>query len=230
VAVNISATAFQSDTLVATVRAALRDSGANPKHLQLEITEHALITDLNVASGKLNALRDMGVRIALDDFGAGYSSMSYLQHLPLDVLKVDRTVVREIDANRNGRRAENLENQGNPSSIVSGFGARCHALLALTTPGSEDRESFSASTCISSSASIISASGICDQRRSCSRRAPSHVVRFQSMSLGWDLSFGIVVPPCTQLFNIRPVLRSIGLFLHPDQRRKGDETDQQFVM
>jgi len=101
VAVNISATAFQSDTLVATVSAALRDSGANPNHLQLEITEHALITDLNVASGKLNALRDMGVRIALDDFGVGYSSMSYLQQLPLDILKVDRTFVREIGANRN---------------------------------------------------------------------------------------------------------------------------------
>jgi diguanylate cyclase (GGDEF)-like protein len=101
IAVNISAPAFQSDSLVATVHAALQDSGANPRHLQLEITEHALITDLNVASAKLKALRDMGVRIALDDFGAGYSSMSYLQHLPLDVLKVDHTFVREIEANRN---------------------------------------------------------------------------------------------------------------------------------
>lgn len=101
VAVNVSATAFQSDSLVATVREVLQHSGVNPRHLELEITEHALITDINVACAKLQALRDLGLRIALDDFGTGYSSMNYLQHLPLDTLKVDRTFVREIEANCN---------------------------------------------------------------------------------------------------------------------------------
>lgn len=101
VAVNISATAFQSDALVPTVREVLRDTGVDPAQLELEITEHALISDLSVAREKLQALRDAGLRIALDDFGTGYSSLNYLRHLPLDTLKVDRTFVREIEANRN---------------------------------------------------------------------------------------------------------------------------------
>jgi diguanylate cyclase (GGDEF)-like protein len=101
VAVNVSATAFQSDSLVPMVREVLQSSGADPTHLELEITEHALITDMNVAGSKLQALRDQGLRIALDDFGTGYSSMNYLRYLPLDTLKVDRTFVREIEANPN---------------------------------------------------------------------------------------------------------------------------------
>jgi len=101
VAVNISATAFQSDSLLPTVREVLRATGADPTQLELEITEHALISDMNVACAKLQALRDEGLRIALDDFGTGYSSMNYLRHLPLDTLKVDRTFVGEIEANRN---------------------------------------------------------------------------------------------------------------------------------
>lgn len=100
VAVNISASAFQSDSLVDAVLETLRQTGAHPQHLELEITEHALITDMSVVCAKLRALRDAGLRIALDDFGTGYSSMSYLQHLPLDTLKVDRAFVREIEANR----------------------------------------------------------------------------------------------------------------------------------
>jgi diguanylate cyclase (GGDEF)-like protein len=101
IAVNISAGAFQSDALVANVREALRRTGAKAEHLELEITEHALITDLNVAIGKLKAVRDLGVSIALDDFGTGYSSMGYLRRLPLDVLKVDQSFVREIEADKN---------------------------------------------------------------------------------------------------------------------------------
>jgi EAL domain-containing protein (putative c-di-GMP-specific phosphodiesterase class I) len=83
------------------VRAVLKRTGADPRHLELEITEHALIADMNVAAAKLGALRELGLRIALDDFGTGYSSMSYLRHLPLDVLKVDHSFVREIEVNRN---------------------------------------------------------------------------------------------------------------------------------
>lgn len=100
IAVNLSATAFQNDALVSLVGAALRRSGASAEHLELEITEHALITDMSVAIHKLRTLRDMGVRIALDDFGTGYSSMGYLRRLPLDVLKVDQTFVRDIETDR----------------------------------------------------------------------------------------------------------------------------------
>jgi len=101
IAVNVSASAFHSDSLIDDVRAALQRSGASGSQLELEITEHALIADLHQAAGRLKALRDMGLRIALDDFGTGYSSMSYLRYLPLDVLKVDRTFVRDIETSRN---------------------------------------------------------------------------------------------------------------------------------
>ncbi|MDR3417928.1 MAG: EAL domain-containing protein [Nevskia sp.] len=101
IAVNLSASAFQSDFLVANVRSALQRTGAQARHLELEITEHALITDLTVAISKLQALRDLGVRIALDDFGTGYSSMSYLRRLPLDVIKIDQSFVRDIERDRN---------------------------------------------------------------------------------------------------------------------------------
>ncbi len=101
IAINVSASAFQSDELVGSVLAALQNTGARPEHLELEITEHALISDLSIAIGKLQALRDLGIRIALDDFGTGYSSMSYLRRLPLDVIKVDQSFVRDIEKDRN---------------------------------------------------------------------------------------------------------------------------------
>lgn len=100
IAVNLSAAAFQSPGLVPMIRGVLERTGAGATHLELEITEHALITNLDIAIDKLAALRDMGVHIALDDFGTGYSSMSYLQRLPLDVLKVDQCFVRDIGKDR----------------------------------------------------------------------------------------------------------------------------------
>ena len=98
---------------------------------------------------------------------------------------------------------------GNPplSGRPHGMHASAHIRLGPYSTDGGGWESFSASTCISSSASINSASGICDQRRSCSRRAPSHVVRFQSMPSSSRLSFGIVVLACSQLFDIRPILQ-----------------------
>jgi diguanylate cyclase (GGDEF)-like protein len=101
IAVNVSASAFQGDELVSSIRSALERTGARAEHLELEITEHALISDIGVAIGKLQALREMGIRISLDDFGTGYSSMSYLRRLPLDVIKVDQSFVRDIEKDRN---------------------------------------------------------------------------------------------------------------------------------
>ncbi|MDD2162743.1 EAL domain-containing protein, partial [Pseudomonas sp. MIL19] len=64
--------------------------------LRLEITESMLQHDLTVTIGKMQALRQVGVRFSLDDFGTGYSSMSYLKHMPLDQLKIDKSFVDEI--------------------------------------------------------------------------------------------------------------------------------------
>ncbi|ATR85498.1 hypothetical protein CS390_24650 [Pseudomonas sp. HLS-6] len=74
----------------------LASSGAPANRLRLEITESMLQHDLTVTIGKMQALRQVGVRFSLDDFGTGYSSMSYLKHMPLDQLKIDKSFVDEI--------------------------------------------------------------------------------------------------------------------------------------
>jgi predicted signal transduction protein with EAL and GGDEF domain len=67
------------------------------ERLILEITEHSVIGDPQSVAGTLNWLRDRGIRVALDDFGAGYSSLGYLRHLPVDIIKLDRSLVAELD-------------------------------------------------------------------------------------------------------------------------------------
>ena len=76
---------------------ALERSGLAPERLELEITESWVISDLSGAAGKLQKLRDLGVGIAIDDFGTGYSTFNYLQELPLDTLKIDRSFIHRLD-------------------------------------------------------------------------------------------------------------------------------------
>ncbi|HEX5340454.1 MAG TPA: EAL domain-containing protein [Gammaproteobacteria bacterium] len=95
-AVNLSVRQFASSNLLEFVRAALQESGLDPKVLQLEITESLVMHDMEGSIRVLQGLKDMGVRIALDDFGTGHSSLVYLKRLPVDVLKVDRAFVEEI--------------------------------------------------------------------------------------------------------------------------------------
>jgi len=96
VAVNLSPLQFKAPELLASVRAALADSGLPPQRLELEITEGALMAESSQTLATLTALRDMGVRVSLDDFGTGYSSMSYLKRLPLSSLKIDRSFVEGL--------------------------------------------------------------------------------------------------------------------------------------
>ena len=95
VAVNVSAVQFRQPGLELSVLAALAASGLAPHRLELEITESVLLNDV-AALGCLYRLRGMGVRLALDDFGAGYSSLSYLRRFPFDKIKIDRAFIREI--------------------------------------------------------------------------------------------------------------------------------------
>ena len=97
-AVNLSATQFQSPDLLAMIDAALRDSGLSAARLELELTESTLFQDDEAAKQTLQALRSRGIKIALDDFGTGYSSMSYLRKFALDKLKIDRSFVAALDA------------------------------------------------------------------------------------------------------------------------------------
>ena len=94
--VNLSAVQLAGDELVDTVREALADSGLDPARLVLEITETVLTDDVPAARRRLTALRAVGIRIGLDDFGTGYSSLGYLQHIPVDIVKIDRAFVTEV--------------------------------------------------------------------------------------------------------------------------------------
>jgi diguanylate cyclase (GGDEF)-like protein/PAS domain S-box-containing protein len=96
VAVNVSARQFRQDDFVDQVLHALKLSGADARHLKLELTESILLHDVEDVISKMAILKAHGVCFALDDFGTGYSSLSYLQRLPLDQLKIDRSFVQDM--------------------------------------------------------------------------------------------------------------------------------------
>jgi diguanylate cyclase (GGDEF)-like protein len=96
VAVNVSAVQFGQPRLLEVVSRTLEESGLDPRCLMLEITEGVLMKDAETAVGMLRALKNMGVKIAVDDFGTGYSSLTYLKRFPIDVLKIDRSFVRDL--------------------------------------------------------------------------------------------------------------------------------------
>jgi EAL domain-containing protein (putative c-di-GMP-specific phosphodiesterase class I) len=83
------------------VTSAIRTAGVAPHKLKLELTESLLVEEFDVTVAKMASLKEMGVCLALDDFGMGYSSLSYLKRLPLDELKIDREFVKDLltDAN-----------------------------------------------------------------------------------------------------------------------------------
>jgi diguanylate cyclase (GGDEF)-like protein len=93
--INLSLKQIQQSDIVADVRDALAESGLDPRCLTLEITETVLMADADLAVQRLQELKAVGVRLALDDFGTGYSSLSYLSRFPVDILKMDRSFLRE---------------------------------------------------------------------------------------------------------------------------------------
>ena len=96
VAVNVSAHQFRQPDFVAQVLAVLKDTGANPQRLKLELTESLLVANVEEIIEKMFALKAKGVGFSLDDFGTGYSSLAYLKRLPLDQLKIDQSFVRDV--------------------------------------------------------------------------------------------------------------------------------------
>jgi len=101
-AVNVSARQFRRADFAGKVFQILRDSGFDPHHLELELTESTLMTHAEENIETLKKLNALGIRIAIDDFGTGYSSLSYLKRLPVDILKIDRSFVSEVPDNRDG--------------------------------------------------------------------------------------------------------------------------------
>ena len=100
-AINLSTRAFQNPDLVLDISNALKRTKIAPGLLEIEITEHELMADIDYASDVLRNLSDLGIRIAIDDFGTGYSSLSYLKQLPLDTLKIDKSFVLNLTQNDN---------------------------------------------------------------------------------------------------------------------------------
>ncbi|GGA58182.1 putative bifunctional diguanylate cyclase/phosphodiesterase [Sphingomonas psychrolutea] len=99
-AVNLSAIQLQRDAIAPVVQSALAAHGLDGSRFTLELTESALVTDPDRIAGIMHALKDLGTTIAMDDFGTGYSNLAYLQKLPIDVLKIDRSFVTGMLSDR----------------------------------------------------------------------------------------------------------------------------------
>jgi diguanylate cyclase (GGDEF)-like protein len=98
IAVNVAAAQFRSGNLAETIRRALSDAQLEPRLLEIELTESAVMSDPEESIKTLEQLSEMGVLVSVDDFGTGYSSMSYLRRFPIDHLKIDRSFLGEITA------------------------------------------------------------------------------------------------------------------------------------
>ncbi len=129
ISVNVSIIQFRRLQFVDSVRNALSDSGLDPKLLKLEITESILMDQSDACVQKLQSIRELGVSIAADDFGTGYSSLSYLKKLPIDILKIDRSFVKDV------------HKSSDSAAIVTAIAALAHSLkLGIIAEGVEQVE------------------------------------------------------------------------------------------
>ena len=131
IAVNLSANQLADQALVQCVAEALRVSGADPAMIELEITESAVMKNMDEAVTRLKALRALGVRLSIDDFGTGYSSLAYLKLLPVDILKVDRAFIKDLPHN------------GDDLAITRAVIAMAHGLsMKVVAEGVEEKHQF----------------------------------------------------------------------------------------
>lgn len=107
--INVSANQLMNLKIVNTIKNTLEKYQVDAKHLIIEVTETSLIKNLAVTSKTLHALKSLGLKIAIDDFGVGYSSFAYLSKLPVDILKIDRAMLDDIEYNQDTQMlVENL--------------------------------------------------------------------------------------------------------------------------
>jgi diguanylate cyclase (GGDEF)-like protein len=116
IAVNLSVKQLLQKNFAATVEQALHDTGLAPSLLELEITESTLMENAQDTLEALHRLHGLGVRLAIDDFGTGYSSLSYLKRFPVDIIKIDRSFVRDVP------------HDADDAAIVTGIIALAHSL------------------------------------------------------------------------------------------------------
>ncbi len=103
ISINISAIQYKRQDFVSMIIEAIKRYNVEPSEVELEITESVLIDDLDEVKEKLQTLREYGVRISLDDFGTGFSSLAYLKGLPIDTLKIDKSFVDNIEGDDSSR-------------------------------------------------------------------------------------------------------------------------------
>lgn len=152
--VNLSPTSIRQPDFVSNLTTDLTETKLDPKHLVLEITESVMMHDIDQAASKLRAIKSLGVRLALDDFGTGYSSLSYLRSFPVDVVKIDKFFVDEIETDQGATAlvqailrlgvgltfevvAEGIETQGQMRSLVDlgcRYGQGYYLAHPLSTP------------------------------------------------------------------------------------------------
>jgi diguanylate cyclase (GGDEF)-like protein/PAS domain S-box-containing protein len=131
IAINISAVELRSNNFVEHVRDILRETGLEPRYLELELTETAFMQDPQSTIAVLQALKDIGIKLTLDDFGTGYSSLSYLKRFPIDALKIDKSFVRGLCTDSDDSKLV---------SAVINLGRSFH--LQVIAEGVETREQF----------------------------------------------------------------------------------------
>ncbi|MDO9281544.1 MAG: EAL domain-containing protein [Methylotenera sp.] len=135
-AVNVSAKQFHQPDFVNQVLEVLDDTGANPNRLKLELTESLLVENVDTIVHKMTQLKAKGVHFSLDDFGTGFSSLSYLKRLPIDQLKIDQSFVRDILSDPNdasiARTIIALGNSLGLSVIAEGVETEAQRLFLIT--------------------------------------------------------------------------------------------------
>lgn len=143
--VNVSTRQLMSRGYTGDLETALEDLGADPRLLTLEITESVFLGDSDRAVVVLNDLKDIGVRLALDDFGTGYSSLSYLRQFPLDIVKIDRAFVSNLERDRTSqvivRSVIDLAHGLNMSVVAEGV-ETCEQYQRLTALGSDSCQGY----------------------------------------------------------------------------------------
>jgi diguanylate cyclase (GGDEF)-like protein len=117
IAVNMTARQFLDDQLLADVAAILNETGLDPQLLEIELHENVLIQDVEITQRILTGLKAIGVRLAVDDYGTGYSSLALLQRFPLDTVKIDRSIIRDfVTRKEDARVADAIIAMGKSSS------------------------------------------------------------------------------------------------------------------
>lgn len=128
-AVNVSGVQLQQAGFIGQVQRIFAETGVDPALLELELTESWMLQDLEQSAAALAGLKALGVRLAIDDFGTGYSSLAYLSRLPVDVLKIDRSLISDLEANINTQ------------SLVGNICRMAHALdVEVVVEGVENQE------------------------------------------------------------------------------------------